>query len=441
MAAIARGSTVTVRDAALLLFMMAFTGAGLVQAQESSPEIQKEQTSQEEEAEREAEPAAADTLPPVEVLQEADTQPEPKPEAEPASEPQPARPRPITTTAVPKTRQATAQVQTAVPSPLQQPEPEGVERATAGGEPTAYSPVEGYVATRSATGTKTDTPLIETPQSISVIGVEQMQDQGVQTLDEAVRYTPGVFADGFGVDIRDDNVIIHGTEGSVFIDGLSTGIQGGIYQNTIPIEPYALERIEVLRGPSAMLYGATSAGGIVNGISKRPTLEPFAEAGIDYGSFDFRQLRGDLSGPLFENGDWYYRITGLGRLADTQVDYVDNDRWMLQPSIAYRPDGDTEVLLLGNFQRDDSGSTAQFFPLEGTLYPTAQGRKIPRDTFAGIPTDHYDTEQESGTLLIDKKLGSGIPHGYALHTHQERLRFDVSGWIDDQPAKHHQCAV
>jgi outer membrane receptor protein involved in Fe transport len=420
MAAIARGLTVTVRDAVLLLFMMAFTSAGLVQAQESesSPEAQEEQTAQEA-AGTEAKPGPADTLPPVEVLQETDTEAEPKPEAEPAAEPQPAvRPRPITTTAVPKTRQATAQVQTAVPSPLQQPEPEGVERGTEGGEPTAYSPVEGYVATRSATGTKTDTPLIETPQSISVIGVEQMQDQGVQTLDEAVRYTPGVFANGFGVDTRNDNVIIRGTEGSVFIDGLSTGIQGGIYQNTIPIEPYALERIEVLRGPSAMLYGATSAGGIVNGISKRPTLEPFAEAGVDYGSFDFRQLRGDLSGPLFENSDFYYRITGLGRLADTQVDYVDNDRWMLQPSIAYRPNEDIEVLLLGNFQRDDSGSTAQFFPLEGTLYPNAQGRKIPRDTFAGIPTDHYDTEQQSGTLLVDKKLNSGLKfHTGMRYTH------------------------
>ncbi len=420
MAAIARGLTVTVRDAVLLLFMMAFTSAGLVQAQESesSQEAQEEQTAQGV-AGTEAKPGPADTLPPVEVLQETDAEAEPKPEAEPAVEPQPAaRPRPITTTAVPKTRQAAAPVQTAVTTPLQQPEPEGVERATAGGEPTAYSPVEGYVATRSATGTKTDTPLIETPQSISVIGVEQMQDQGVQTLDEAVRYTPGVFADGFGVDTRNDNVIIRGTEGSIFIDGLSTGIQGGTYQNTIPIEPYALERIEVLRGPSAMLYGATSAGGIVNGISKRPTLEPFAEAGVDYGSFDFRQLRGDLSGPLFENSDFYYRITGLGRLADTQVDYVDNDRWMLQPSIAYRPNEDTEVLLLGNFQRDDSGSTAQFFPVEGTLLPTAQGRKIPRDTFAGIPTDHYDTEKESGTLLIDKKLDSGLKfHTGLRYTH------------------------
>lgn len=415
LAAIAGGTLSYVRDAMMLLLVMAFSSASIVHAQESSPEVQEADTA------TEAPPAADSTVPPIEVQQEADALPEPKPEEEPATaESQPAtpRPRPITTTAVPKTRQATAQVQTAVQTPLQQPEPEGVERGTEGGEPTAYSPVEGYVATRSATGTKTDTPLIETPQSISVIGVDQMQDQGVQTLDEAVRYTPGVFANGFGVDTRNDNVIIRGTEGSVFIDGLSTGIQGGIYQNTIPIEPYALERIEVLRGPSAMLYGATSPGGLVNGISKRPTLEPFAEAGIDYGSFDFRQLRGDISGPLFENSDFYYRITGLGRLADTQVDYVDNDRWMLQPSIAYRPNEDTEVLLLANFQQDDSGSTAQFFPLEGTLYPTAQGRKIPRDTFAGIPTDHYDTDQESGTLLIDKKLNSGLKfHTGMRYTH------------------------
>ncbi|ODR93783.1 hypothetical protein AUC70_09020 [Methyloceanibacter stevinii] len=91
---------------------------------------------------------------------------------------------------------------------------------------------------------------------------------------------------------------------------------------------------------------------------------------------------------------------------------------MLQPSIAYRPDADTEVLLLGNFQQDDSGSSAQFFPLEGTLYPNAQGRKIPPNTFAGIPTDYYDTEQESGTLLVDKKFDSGLKfHTGMRYTH------------------------
>jgi outer membrane receptor protein involved in Fe transport len=415
MATIVSGLSMCIRNAVKLFLVMAVASTGIAQAQEpeSSSEAQAAQTS----AETGAEPAVDGALPPVEVQQEAEAEAKPKPEEpsdatpRPASRPAPAAPRP-------RPRQTTAQVQTAVPAPLVQAEPEGVERATEGGEPTAYSPVEGYVATRSATGTKTDTPLIETPSSISVIGVEQMQDQGVQTLDEAVRYTPGVFANGFGTDTRNDNVIIRGTEGAVFIDGLSTNIQGGIYQNTIPIEPYALERIEVLRGPSAMLYGATSAGGIVNGVSKRPTLEPLAEAGIDYGSFDFRQLRGDISGPISKEAGLYYRLTGLGRLADTQVDYVDNDRWMLQPSIAFRPDGDTEVLLLGNFQQDDTGSTAQFFPLEGTLLPTSQGRKIPRDTFAGVPTDYYDTAQESGTLLVDKKFNSRLKfHTGARYTH------------------------
>lgn len=423
---------------ALLLFIAAFAGLGVAKAQEASPDVPESSTDVSEPSSEASETsagrldatAAEEAETGTDTVQEADTSSgveldpmvvegrEPTTEPEPDPTPAPRRTTSYARTPAPAPRQPVAPVQTAVPAPLDVPAPEGVEASLAGGEPTAYSPVQGYVATRSATGTKTDTPLLETPQSISVIGVEQMEDQGVQTLDEAVRYTPGVFADGFGVDSRNDNIIIRGTEGAIFIDGLAKNISGGIYQNTIPVEPYALERIEVLRGPSAMLYGATSVGGIVNGISKRPTLEPFAEAGIDYGSFDFKQLRGDVSGPISEEAGLYFRLTGLGRLAETQVDYVANDRWMLQPSIAFRPDADTEVLLLGNFQQDDTGSTAQFFPLEGTLYPNAQGRKIPRDTFAGIPSDYYDTEQESGTLLIDKKFDSGLKfHSGSRYTH------------------------
>lgn len=399
------GLIALVRDAAFIFLVMTFASAGILRAQdsESSPEIREEPSQQQEAGPGTEDQFAPDSaLPPVEVQQEA--APAPKPEA---------KPRPVRT-AAPRT----GQVQTAVPTPLQLPEPPGVEAATAGGEPTAFSPVKGYVATRSATGTKTDTPLIETPQSISVIGVEQMEDQGVQTLQEAVRYTPGVFADGFGLDTRGDYAIIRGVPADYFIDGLQNQIVSGFYANTIAIEPYALERIEVLRGPSSMLYGATSAGGIINGISKRPTLEPFAEVGIDYGSFDFRQIRGDIGGPLSKDGKWYYRITGLGRLADTQVDYVDNDRFMIQPAISYRPSGDTDVTFIANIRKDDSGSVQQFFPQAGTLYPNVNGRIIPRDTFAGEPGDYYDTEQQSATLLVDHKFNSKLKfHHGSRYTH------------------------
>ena len=173
---------------------------------------------------------------------------------------------------------------------------------------TATSPVKGYVAERSATGTKTDTPLKETPASISVVGAEQMRDQGVQNLQEAVRYMPGVNADSFGFDSRSDNVVIRGVPAAYFIDGLRTTM--GFYYTSAMIEPYALERVEVLRGPAAMLYGQTPAGGIINGVSKLPSAIAYNEVSLEYGSYNHRALKIDSTGPLTTDGKWLYRITG-----------------------------------------------------------------------------------------------------------------------------------
>ena len=167
---------------------------------------------------------------------------------------------------------------------------------------TATSPVRDYVATQSATGTKTDTPLREVPQSISVVGTEQMRDQGAQNLGEAVRYMPGVLADGFGFDSRGDYVLLRGIPASYYLDGLRTAF--GYYANTAGIEPYSLERIEVLRGPASMLYGQGSTGGIINGVSKRPQDTPHAEIGAEYGSYDWRQTQFDFGGPVTTDGRW-----------------------------------------------------------------------------------------------------------------------------------------
>ncbi|MFG1359117.1 TonB-dependent siderophore receptor [Xanthobacter pseudotagetidis] len=276
------------------------------------------------------------------------------------------------------------------------------DRAT----PWSAGPVIDYVATDSRVGTKTDTPLIETPQSITVVGDEQMRDQGVQSLQEAVRYTAGVFADGFGLDSRGDYAIIRGIPASYFIDGLRSSF--GYYSNTAAIEPYALERVEVLRGPASMLYGQSSLGGIINGVSKLPLATPRNEITFEYGSFDFKQIKFDTSGPLTADGKWLYRVVGLGRDAGTQVDFVDNDRLMLAPSITYRPTDMTSITLLANFREDHSGSVQQFLPQIGTLVPNRFGQRADFSTFVGEPSDKYDTSSQSGTFLFDHEFENGL---------------------------------
>lgn len=281
--------------------------------------------------------------------------------------------------------------------------------------------VNDYVATDSAFGTKTDTPLKETPQSVSVAGKEQIRDQGAQSLQETTRYVPGVFSDPYGFDARGDSSIIRGIVGSYFVDGLRQTY--GYTQTTAPIEPYALERIEVLRGPASMLYGQAPTGGIINAVSKLPSDIAYREIGVEYGSFDFKQVKFDATGPLTSDGKWLYRVVGLARDAETKVDYVDNDRLMIAPSLTYRPTNKTSITVLGNYRNDGAGSTQQFFPAEGTLYRnTVTGRRIGRSTFGGEPNDHYDTESKSASLMIDHEFANGLKlhHGSRyVDTHNE----------------------
>ncbi len=299
------------------------------------------------------------------------------------------------------------------------PAPQPPAPSNARGAPgTGTGAVVGYVAEQTTTGTKTDTPLREVPQSVSVVGKQQMRDQGVQNLQEAFRYTPGIVADPYGYDSRGDAAIIRGLTAPYFVDGLQTTY--GFNSTTTMIEPYALERAEVLRGPASMLYGRSATGGLVNAISKLPSEIPYTEIGVEYGSFDFKQVKLDSTGKLTDDGKWLYRIVGLARDADTQVDFVDNDRLMLAPSITYRPTNDTSITLLGNFRNDDSGSALQFLPAAGSLYPNRQGRIVPRDTFQGAPGDYYDTDAESVSLFVDQRLVPGIDlHHVSRYSHTE----------------------
>ena len=271
---------------------------------------------------------------------------------------------------------------------------------------TATGPVNGYAATRSATGMKTDTPLKEIPQSVSVVGAEQIRDQNAQSLQDALRYVPGVVADAYGFDSRTDSAFIRGTEAAEYLDGLRRTFN--YYSYNYRIDPYFMERIEVLRGPASVLYGQAPVGGIVNSVSKRPEQEQGGEIGVEYGTFDFKQVKFDTTGLVTSDGKWSYRLTGVARDADTQVDYVDDDRYAIQPAITYRPDNNTSITLLGNFQKDKTGSSSQFFPIVGTLSPNVNGRRIPRENFAGEPGDHYDTDVASGTLMVEHKFNSAF---------------------------------
>lgn len=300
-----------------------------------------------------------------------------------------------------------------VQAPTQQTPPPsaGGEPAASGGEvqvqqETAWGPVDGYVATRSATATKSDTPLIDTPQSISVITADQMEAQNAETIAQALRYTPGLAGEKFGLDARGYGLQLRGfrdTADAIFYrDGMA--LKGSGYASFLPLDPYGAERLEVLRGPASVLYGEGDPGGIINYVSKRPTTEPKREVEFGIGSHEHYEAKFDFSGPLDEAGVWSYRLTGRAVDSETQVDFVDADRIFIAPALTWRPNADTSLTLLGNYQKDETGWLEQFLPAQGTVLPNPHG-KIPPDRFIGEPKfDKYDLTQYSAGYLFEHRV-------------------------------------
>jgi len=275
-------------------------------------------------------------------------------------------------------------------------------RVDAGAE-TATTPVIGYRAKNAVTATKTDTPLAETPQSVTVVTRDQMVDQGATNLQDALTYAAGVRSDAYGIDSRSDSFSVRGSDPTIYLDGLQT-YSSGWYTATARPDPYTLERLEVLRGPSGMLFGAGTAGGVVNMVSKRPQQEAYREVGVQFGSFGRKQIQADLTGPLTADGDWSYRLVALHRKSDTQVDYVPDDRSLIMPSLTWRPNAATSLTLQALWQKDKTGSTSQFFPWQGTILPNING-PLPSSRFIGEPGDGYATERKTFGWLFEHKFG------------------------------------
>lgn len=274
-------------------------------------------------------------------------------------------------------------------------QPTVLNRIIVGGtEDSATGPVDGYVAKKTTTGSKADLPISAIPQSVSVIGRQEFEDRAVvNKVDEALRYTPGVTAQPFGVDPDTDWIYIRGfdaTQTGVFLDGLNLYSYGfGGFQ----IDPYFLERAEILKGPSSTLYGASNPGGILNMISKRPTGERLIsnEAGINshgnaYGAFDV--------GDSLEGDAFSYRVTAKIAGGDNYSDYSRDFRGAIMPQVTWKRDDTTKLTVYGYYSALDQVHVGNgFFPYWGTVKKTSFGRIDPT-SFYGNPDIDQGTYQQ-----------------------------------------------
>lgn len=216
---------------------------------------------------------------------------------------------------------------------------------------------KGYVAKSGRSATKTDTPVAETAQSVSVVSRKQLDDRQPQNVTEAIRYTPGARGGQYGAEPRFDAFKLRGIEltyTGVFRDGLrQISSPNGLFR----IEPYGVEALAVLRGPAASIYGASSSGGIVDIISKRPTEDTLREVELQYGSYGRVQGAFDLSGPVTEDGSVLYRLTGVGRDGRNEIKAIKDDRVMIAPAMTWKPDEGTKFTVLGEYMDSTTGGT------------------------------------------------------------------------------------
>ncbi|PWW32715.1 TonB-dependent siderophore receptor [Chromohalobacter israelensis] len=241
----------------------------------------------------------------------------------------------------------------------------------------------------TATALKVAMPLAETPRSVSSVSREELDERNVQSLDETFRYRSGVSSGYYGADNNTNWLKVRGFDQATYLNGLRL-YSPGYYQWTP--EPYGLERVDVFKGPASILYGEAPSGGIVNAVSKRPTEEVQGEIEIQAGNRQHRQFAFDTSGPVTESGDVRYRMVGLYKERDGDLDGTYNKRYYFAPSLEWDISDDTQLTVLASFQKDDGVPENPFKLAYGTLENTPFG-KVDPETNYGAPS--YDKDERT----------------------------------------------
>lgn len=285
---------------------------------------------------------------------------------------------------------------------------------------------KGLISYISASASKSDTPIVKTPVSVSVLTAKRIQDIGAESLQDAIGYVAGVYNGPYGVDTRGDWSKIRGVDPLQYVDGLQ--LMFGHYNNARP-NPYMLDRVEILKGPSSMLYGQGSTGGIINSVTKRPKQGTFGEVWAQLGNYDRKQIAADFNTALDNEQDLLFRVNGMWRDSGTQTEYVDDNTQYIAPSLTWHASDATSITLLTNFQKNESGSSTQFFPHEGTIKPAKYGQ-IPSERFVSEPGwDKYDTEQTAVTLIIDHQFNDTFSATWSTrHTDSESSYNTMYAW-------------
>ncbi len=251
----------------------------------------------------------------------------------------------------------------------------------------ADGPVLGYRATRSATATRTDTDIRNTPQSIQVVPAQVLEDLNSTRIDRALDFAGGVSRQNNFGGLTFLNYSVRGfTTGELYKNGFA--INRGSYSSP---DTSNIERIEVLKGPAASLYGRGDPGGLVNIVSKRPQEEAFSTLSFSAGSWDRYRSSLDVNTPLNEDGSLLSRVNMAIEDNGSFRDHVGSQRRIVSPSLSWQLSPDTRLMLDAEFSRTESVFDRGIPAVNGQL------GSVKRSTFMGEPNDG-DVRNDNQTL-------------------------------------------
>ncbi|MEM9244588.1 MAG: TonB-dependent siderophore receptor [Cyanobacteria bacterium P01_F01_bin.153] len=256
---------------------------------------------------------------------------------------------------------------------------------------------DDYYVPRASIGTRTDTPLLDVPQSVQVITQETLKDQGVIRLNDAIRNVSGAIAGED--DPRGQRYTLRGFDSaSVVRNGVRLS-NGGT--NNIGFQELAnVQRIEVLKGPASILVGSAEPGGVINLVTEEPLAEPRYEISFRGGNRSLVEPSIDFTGPLTEDGRIRYRINALYRNEEYIRDYdTPIERFFIAPVVAIDLDDDTDLIFEGEYSNDRR--------------PGEFGLVAIGDQVADIPFDRALSDRDDVLTAESLRLGYRLEHRFS----------------------------
>ena len=289
----------------------------------------------------------------------------------------------------------------------------------------ADGPVIGYRATRSATATKTDTPIRDTPQAIQVVPRQVIEDRQDTTVTEALSLggvTPGAVTAGGG-----GFYTIRGIQiGRPYRDGVPYKAPSQSANYTLrETDTIGIERVEVLRGPASLLYGRNEVGGLINFVSRRPTFVPSATVEGNVGSFDFRRFAGDVTGPIAGTDGLAFRLNGAYSKENSFIDFVNSETFSIRPSLLWQPTADFRIWAIYEHEEQNGRLGFTQIPFSGAINPKSFIYSIPRSRFYGERSDSYKVNDDRFRSRAEWDFAPGW---------RSTTTFATSGIITDQNA-------